>query len=219
MRSGDILFQFPPIELEKPLAYLRDLPYNSIYEVIVKFSNLSEEEMANFSFPEKVSKIKKEYLDSRYGKDSYGYKDFNTAVLAIIFIKACAQINRAIYALRDKYAAQEAKYPRGFSSYESIPFPIWYKSTDEDVLKIKNAAIKTKDGINNYAKKYTLDGFEENFINTFKYQVFYICERFDIETRTFTQQATDAGENILIHVVGFILFVAVFFLMVKCACG
>ena len=218
MRSDEILIHFPPIKLEEPLAYLKNLPYNSIYDVIIKFSNLSEEEMANYSFPEKVSNIKKDFLDSRYGKDSYGYKDFNTAVTAIILIKACAKINMAIYALRDKYAALEAKYPSRYSSLD-FTYPVWYKSTDEDVIKIKNLATNAKNGINNYSKKYTLDGFEENFINTFKYKVFSICERFFVETRTITQQATDAGENILIYVVGFILFVAVFYLMAKCACG
>ena len=221
MRSYEILSYLPPINLEKALAYLNNLPFSDLYYEVKSFSKLSEDGMANYSFPKEVSEIKERILNSRYGKDSGNYKDFYTTTTAISILRACARINIAIYALHNRCVAQEAKIPRYLKdSYENYSSCLSLHDTnDKEIMNIKDAATKAKEWINYYSKKYTIDGFEENFINTLKYNVYSICERFNVETRTLTQRATDAGEDFLIKVVLFLLFVGVFFLMAKCACG
>ena len=175
--------------------------------------------MVSYSFPKYVSERKERILNSRYGKDSADFKDFNTVVTAIIIMKSCAKLNQAIYALRDKCIESESKRPRYSSSYDSYSYTSWYNSTDENVLKIKNAAILVRDNIHNYSKKYTVEGFEEEFVNKIKYSVYAICNKFFVETRTLTERATDTGASIIGYIVAFIIFCFLFWIIVQCACG
>ena len=137
-------------------------------------------------------------------------------------MKLCAKYNLAILALQDKYKAVEATlYYSRFSrpSYSSYGTPNWHLSTDEDVLRIKNAAIAVRDKIHAYSKKYTLQGFEEDFINNFKYSVYTTCNRFFINTKTVSEKVTETGGNIVINTLFFIVFCTLFWLVAKCACS
>ena len=190
--------------------------------VIRDFSKLNEEQMVAFKYPSFVSELMQEYKDGRYSKDSDSFRNFNSAVTAINLLKACARLNLAIYALRDKYKIEEAiQYQNRWINQRSysIGTQDWYKSTDEDVLKIKNAAIDARDKIHGYSKKYTIEGFEENFIDTVKYGVYAICRKFMVETRTVTQKAADAGGNVLAKIIVYGLFILLFILVGKCATG
>lgn len=225
MFSDQILITFPPIEFDKPLAFLKNMSC-SLNSLIDEFSTLSMEEIASYEIPSYVSEIKENYLNSIDGKKSNGYKEFNTVITAIGLLKSCAQINMAIYALRNKYLLAEELYNKQsykkygynnpFTGYLNVS---WHNSTDENVIRIKNAAIETRDKIHGFSKKYTVEGFEENFINTFKYRVYGICDKFYISTQTLTEKTVESGSNILVSIITFALFCLLFGLVAKCATG
>ena len=222
MRSNEIIYHFPPIKFERGLEYLKGIT-GSMSSVIRDFSQLKDEQqMVDFKYPSWVSQTMQEYRDGRYSKDSDGFRNFNSAITAINLLKSCARLNLAIYALIEKYKVQEAsQYQSRWLQQSSYSFgtPAWYNSTDEDVIRIKNAAIDAKDKIHAYSKKYTLNGFEEGFINTVKYSVYAICDRFFVNTKTLKEKATETGSNILGSIVAFVLFCFVFWLVAKCATG
>lgn len=215
MLSDDILIHFKPIDLTEAIAYLNDLPYTNIYDVKYKFSKLSEEDMANFVYPASVHNERERLENSYYGKESADFKTFNTIITTINLIKACAKINVAIYNLQAKYRKFERQ--SGINSYTPFSTPSWASSTDEDVLKIKNAAINARDRIHGYSKKYTIEGFEQKFIDKIKWSVYVINNTFRVDTRTIGEKAEDASANVIGVVVGFGILVLVFFLMSKCA--
>ena len=221
INSDSILIHFPLIKYEKGLEYLKGIT-GSMSSVIRDFSNLNEEQMLDFKYPSFVSETMEEYRDGRYSKDTDGFRNFNSAVTAINLLKACAKLNLAIYALRDKYKLQEAsQYQNKWiqQSIYSYGTPAWYNSTDEDVLRIKNAAIEARDKIHAYSKKYTVEGFEDGFVNTIKYGIYVICDRFFVNTKTLSEKATETGANVVGSIIAFVLFCLVFWLVAKCATG
>ena len=236
MRSDEVMIHFPPIKLEKGVAFLKGLS-GSMSSVINDFAKLDEEQMANYKYPSFVSETMREYRDGRYSKDSEGFKNFNSAVTAINILKSCARMNLAIYALKKKYEIMEmeaAKANPALSRYQyylsnqysvvnqyayseerkSLPY-----TSDADILQIKEAAINVRDKIHAYSKKHTVEGFEENFINTVKFGVYTICERFFVNTKTLTEKATETGSNIAGNIIAFVLFCFAFWLLAKCASG
>ena len=216
MTSDHILISFPPINFERALTYLKNMS-GPLSSLIDDFSNLSEEQMASYNYPPYVSRMKTDYLNDKFGKDSAGFKSFNSAILAINLLKACAKLNLAIYTLRDKYKAMELQSNRGYVGVSYYSTPAWYNSTDEDVLRIKNSAIAVRDQLHGYSKKYTVDGFEENFINTIKYSVYSICDKFFVDTKTVTEKATEAGANVAGTIMAIVIFCSLFWLVAKCA--
>ena len=104
-------------------------------------------------------------------------------------------------------------------NYFSYSAPLWSISKNEKVLKIKDLAISAKDRIQGYSKKYTIDGYEENFINKIKYNIYSINSIFMVDTRTLKEKAVDTGGNILGGIIAFVLFCLAFYLMAKCATG
>ena len=219
MKSDQVIIIFPPIKLEDLLTYLRNLRYSYL---ISDFFNLNEFEMAEYKTPSSLSETKNRIENRRYGKDSADFKDYNTFATAFNMIKACAKLNVAIYAMKEKYYKEEMQRPH-YSSYsnfnDSLIGRYWGNTTDEDALRIKSAANAIKEKIHYYSKKYTVDDFEEKFVNKFKYSVYSICKLFDVETRTLTERATDTGTNILFHVIAFVLFCLLFAFVAKCATG
>lgn len=222
MRSDEIIIHFPPVRFEEGLEYLKGIS-GSMSSVIRDFSNLKDEQqMIDFKYPSWVSGTIQEYRDGRYSMDSDSFRNLNSAVTAINLLKTCARYNLAIYALQNRYRAEEAtQYQSRWITQRSYSYgsPNWHTSTDEDVLRIKNAAIAVRDKIHAYSKKYTLPEFEQNFINTFKYTVYTTCDRFFVNTKTITEKATETGSNILGSIVAFVLFCLVFWLVAKCATG
>ena len=222
MRSEDVVIHFPLVKFENAMEYLKGIS-GSIALVILEFSKLkNEQEIVNFKYPSWVSETIHEYNSGMYSKDSDGFRNFNTAITAINFIKLCAKYNLAILALQDKYKTAEATlYYSRFSrpSYSSYGTPNWHLSADEDVLRIKNAAIAVRDKIHSYSKKYTLQGFEKDFINTFKYTVYSTCNRFRLNTKTVTEEVVDTGGNFICNILFFICFCVLFWLVAKCACS
>ena len=173
VRSDDVAIHFPLIKFENAMEYLKGVS-GPMALVIREFSKLkNEQEIVNFKYPSWVSETIHEYNSGMYSKDSDGFRNFNTAITAINLIKVCAKYNLAILALQDKYKAVEVTlyYSRFSRPPLSYGTPNWHLSADEDVLRIKNAAIAVRDKIHAYSTKYTLQGFEEDFINTFKYAV------------------------------------------------
>lgn len=217
MTSDYILIVFKPIDLNEAVQYLKGYHYTELCVVVRDFIELTEEEMANYKYPDTVYSIKEGILDSRYGKDSNRYRDFNTLITGISLIKSCAQINVAIYTLQKKYKEYELLYGTSYHSYSSMTH--WFNSTDEDVLRIKDAAIVARDKINGFSKKYTIDGFEENFINKIKYSVYAINRTFMIDTRTIGQKTEDFGIEVFGRIVLYGVFFLLFFLVAKCASG
>lgn len=222
MRSDDVVLHFPLVKFENAMEYLKGVsgPMALVVREFVKLKN--EQEIMNFKFPSWVSETIHEYNSGMYSKDSDGFRNFNTAITAINLMKLCAKYNLAILALQDKYKAVEATlYYSRFSrpSYSSYGTPNWHLSTDEDVLRIKNAAIAVRDKIHAYSKKYTLQGFEEDFINNFKYSVYTTCNRFFINTKTVSEKVTETGGNIVFNTLFFIVFCTFFWLVAKCACS
>lgn len=220
MKSDQVTIIFPPIKLEGLLTYLRNLRYSYL---IPDFFNLSEREMAEYKTPSSLSRTKSRIETSRYGKDSADFKDYNTFATAFGFVRSCAKLNVAIDGLKEKYRAEEisrSHYSYSYSSYgNSIIGVNWARTTDEHALKIKEAANSIKEGLHFYSKKYTDDEFEDEFINKFKYSVYAICEKFDIETRTLTERATDTGTSVIFNVIAFVLFCLMFAFVAKCATG
>ena len=203
------------------MEYLKGIS-GSMALVIREFSKLkNEQEIVNFKYPSWVSETIHEYNSGMYSKDSDGFRNFNTAITAINLIKVCAKYNLAILALQDKYKAVEATlyYSRFSRPPLSYGTPNWHLSADEDVLRIKNAAIAVRDKIHAYSKKYTLQGFEEDFINTFKYAVYSTCNRFRVNTKTVTEEVVDTGGNFICNILFFICFCVLFWLVAKCACS
>ena len=221
MRSEDVVIHFPLVKFENAMEYLKGVS-GPMALVVREFSKLkNEQEIVNFKFPSWVSETINEYNSGMYSKDSDGFRNFNTAITAINFIKLCAKYNLAILALQDKYKAVEVTlyYSRFSRPPLSYGTPNWHLSTDEDVLRIKNTAIAVRDKIHAYSKKYTLQGFEEDFINTFKYAVYSTCNRFRVNTKTVTEKVTDTGGNIIFNTLFFIVLCALFGLVAKCACS
>ena len=221
VRSDDVVIHFPLVKFENAMEYLKGIS-GSMALVIREFSKLkNEQEIVNFKYPSWVSETIDEYNSGMYSKDSDGFRNFNTAITAINLIKVCAKYNLAILALQDKYKAVEATlyYSRFSRPPLSYGTPNWHLSADEDVLRIKNAAIAVRDKIHAYSKKYTLQGFEEDFINTFKYAVYSTCNRFRVNTKTVTEKVTETGGNIIFNTLFFIVFCALFGLVAKCACS
>lgn len=216
MRSDQVTVLFPPIKLEEPLAYLRNLRYSYL---ISDFFNMSEVEMAAYTPPSSLATTRNWIESGRYGKDSADYKDFNTFATALSMIRYCAKINIAIYALRDKYRAEESNRPRYNYISDSQIGMYWKDTTDKDALKIKSAANAAKESIHFYSKKYTTDDFEEKFVNKIKYSVYAICNVFGVETRTMTERATDTGANMMGGIIAFVFFCLAFALLAKCASG
>ena len=221
VRSDDVVIHFPLVKFENAMEYLKGIS-GSMALVIREFSKLkNEQEIVNFKYPSWVSETIDEYNSGMYSKDSDGFRNFNTAITAINLIKVCAKYNLAILALQDKYKAVEATlyYSRFSRPPLSYGTPNWHLSADEDVLRIKNAAIAVRDKIHAYSKNYTLQGFEEDFINTFKYAVYSTCNRFRVNTKTVTEKVTETGGNIIFNTLFFIVFCALFGLVAKCACS
>lgn len=212
MNSSDVRNAFNPIDLNKSLQYLEGFGFSDLYTVVQDFVQLSENEMGNYKYPDYVSSIRKEIIDSYNGKNSDRYKRFNTILTAISLIKSCAQINTAIYDLINECKEQENNFGT-FHSYSPI---YWFDSTNEGVLRIKKAAISTRDKIHGYSKKYTVDGFEENFINKIKYQVYVINDKFLVDTRTVGQKTQDFGIEVFGRVILYGLFFLLFFIVAKC---
>ena len=221
MRSDDVVLHFPLVKFENAMEYLKGIS-GSIALVVREFLKLkNEEEIVNFKYPSWVSETIHEYNSGMYSKDSDGFRNFNTAITAINLIKVCAKYNLAILALQDKYKAVEVTlyYSRFSRPPLSYGTPNWHLSADEDVLRIKNAAIAVRDKIHAYSKKYTLQGFEEDFINTFKYAVYSTCNRFRVNTKTVTEEVVDTGGNFICNILFFICFCVLFWLVAKCACS
>ena len=221
MRSEDVVIHFPLVKFENAMEYLKGVS-GPMALVIREFSKLkNEQEIVNFKYPSWVSETIDEYNSGMYSKDSDGFINFNTAITAINLIKVCAKYNLAILALQDKYKAVEATlyYSRFSRPPLSYGTPNWHLSADEDVLRIKNAAIAVRDKIHAYSKKYTLQGFEEDFINTFKYAVYSTCNRFRVNTKTVTEEVVDTGGNFICNILFFICFCVLFWLVAKCACS
>lgn len=221
VRSDDVVIHFPLVKFENAMEYLKGIS-GSMALVIREFSKLkNEQEIVNFKYPSWVSETIDEYNSGMYSKDSDGFRNFNTAITAINLIKVCAKYNLAILALQDKYKAVEVTlyYSRFSRPPLSYGTPNWHLSTDEDVLRIKNAAIAVRDKIHAYSKKYTLQGFEEDFINTFKYAVYTTCNHFFVNTKTVTEKVTETGGNIIFNTLFFIVLCALLGLVAKCACS
>ena len=221
VRSDDVVIHFPLVKFENAMEYLKGIS-GSMALVIREFSKLkNEQEIVNFKYPSWVSETIDEYNRGMYSKDSDGFRNFNTAITAINLIKVCAKYNLAILALQDKYKAVEATlyYSRFSRPPLSYGTPNWHLSADEDVLRIKNAAIAVRDKIHAYSKKYTLQGFEEDFINTFKYAVYTTCNHFFVNTKTVTEKVTETGGNIIFNTLFFIVLCTLFGLVAKCACS
>ena len=221
VRSDDVVIHFPLIKFENAMEYLKGVS-GPMALVIREFSKLkNEQEIVNFKYPSWVSETIDEYNRGMYSRDSDVFRNFNTGITAINLIKVCAKYNLAILALQDKYKAVEATlyYSRFSRPPLSYGTPNWHLSADEDVLRIKNAAIAVRDKIHAYSKKYTLQGFEEDFINTFKYAVYSTCNRFRVNTKTVTEKVTETGGNIIFNTLFFIVFCALFWLVAKCACS
>ena len=221
MRSEDVVIHFPLVKFENAMEYLKGVS-GPMALVVREFSKLkNEQEIVNFKYPSWVSETIDEYNSGMYSKDSDGFRNFNTAITAINLIKVCAKYNLAILALQDKYKSVEATlyYSRFSRPPLSYGTPNWHLSADEDVLRIKNAAIAVRDKIHAYSKKYTLQGFEEDFINTFKYAVYSTCNRFRVNTKTVTEEVVDTGGNFICNILFFICFCVLFWLVAKCACS
>lgn len=221
VRSDDVVIHFPLVKFENAMEYLKGVS-GSIASVVHEFVKLkNEQEIVNFKFPSWVSETIHEYNSGMYSKDSDGFRNFNTAITAINLIKVCAKYNLAILALQDKYKAVEATlyYSRFSRPPLSYGTPNWHLSTDEDVLRVKNAAIGVRDKIHAYSKKYTLQGFEEDFINTFKNAVYTTCNHFFVNTKTVTEKVTETGGNIIFNTLFFIVFCVLLGLVAKCACS
>lgn len=218
MTSDDILTHFKIIDLNDALGYLSNtnLMYSGLYDVIQLFVSLTEEQMANYTTPRKVGE-RKEQIIERYGKGSNDYKQFNTVVTAIGMIVRCAQINESIRALHAKYKQKEDKYKYRFDSrYDSITYD-WSKSTDPDAMKIKDAAITARNKIHGYSKRYTIDGFEEGFVDKIKMGVYNVCGKFSVDTQTVESKIEDFSIDAVIKIVGYGLMFLAFFLVAKCA--
>ena len=218
MKSNQVTIIFPPIKLEELLTYLHNLRYSYL---ISDFFKLSVDEMAEYKTPSSFAYTKERIENSRYGRDSADFKDYNTFATAFGFVRSCAKLNVAIHGLKEKYRAEEiarARYLPYYNDRDSLT-NYWANTTDECALKIKSAANIIKKGIHSYSKKYTLEDFEEKFINKFKYSVYVICHNFGIETRTLTEKAADTGSNILLNIIAFALFCLVFSFVAKCATG
>ena len=221
VRSDEVVIHFPLVKFENAMEYLKGVS-GPMALVVREFSKLkNEQEIVNFKYPSWVSETIHEYNSGMYSKDSDEFRNFNTAITAINLIKVCAKYNLAILALQDKYKAVEATlyYSRFSRPPLSYGTPNWHLSADEDVLRIKNAAIAVRDKIHAYSKKYTLQGFEEDFINTFKYAVYSTCNRFRVNTKTVTGKVTETGDNIIINTLFFIVFCTLLGLVAKCACS
>lgn len=218
MRSSDVQIHFPLIKTDEALAELKRMTYN-FSSIIDDYSKLSDEQRASFEYPSYVSRMRSDIINGRYGKDCADYRNINTFLTGMGILRSCAQINNAIHALEEKYSAQESKNHYRYASYSSFSSPSWYNSSDPEVLAIKNQAIAARDKIHNFSKKYTVEGFEENFINKVKYSVYVICNRFMVDTRTLGQKTEDASINIFARIVVYGGFFLLFFLVGKCATG
>lgn len=215
MTSYQVTSVFPPIELEKPMAYLSNLRYSTL---IPDFFKLSDVEIVSYTSPPEYKRI----LESSNSSNSS--RDFNTLVTAKSFILLCAKVNVAIYSLKEKYLAKESKYsalvdPSIVFRSSMLPKENWAYTTDEDVLKIKRAVIVLKDYIQNYSRKKVADDFENNFINTFKYQVYDLCRTFGVDTRTIKEKASDTGTDIFANIILYGILFFLFILVAKCATG
>lgn len=238
MRSDEVFNLFPPINFEKGLKYLKGIE-GLMSSVVCEFSELkNEKQMVEYKYPAFVSKVFQEYRDGRYSKDSDSYRNLNSAVTAINILKACANINLAIYALRDKYLAKEtelynknpalSRYMSFIKNNQSsivsnsiftqektnLPY-----SRDADILRIKDAVIYAREKIQSYSKKYTVEGFEEDFINTVKYRVYSLCDIFGVETRTITERTVETSGNILGAIIKIGLYGLIIMLVGKCVTG
>jgi len=226
MQSDAVVIHFPPVKFEKGLEYLKGIT-GSMALVVSDFSSLKDEQqMVDFKYPSWVSETMREYRNGRYSMNSDGFKEFNTAITAINLLKSCAKLNLAIYALRDKYKAEEIELaknsPSGrydssnYFTHSSYANPAFQSPSDENVLKIKNAAIEARDKIQAYSKKHTLPNFEQEFISTFKYTVYRICDMFFVNTKTLTEKAADTGGNCLGTIFAIFLFGLLLSLVGKC---
>lgn len=235
MRSENVFYYFPPIKFEEPLAALNKLT-NSLSTVVKEFSELPEEEKASFTYPQSVAEMKRDYMDSPNGKNSESFKNFNTVIAAINILKSCARVNMAIYALRDKCIAKEnvlgdsqslTRYMSRTENLSSDVRSVIHKSeisslpysNDPEIIRVKNTAIETRDMIHGYNSKYTVIGFEEVFISTVKYQLYDICKKFKVETRTVTERVSEAGGNAVAYILLFGILVFLLILVGKCATG
>ncbi|WP_111897396.1 hypothetical protein [Pseudoprevotella muciniphila] len=198
--------------MDKALVYLQGL--TGFNDLVDSFSKMNDKQRADFKYPSYVSETMNKFKsgDRRYNKNSDYYRNLNTIVTAINILKACANLNMAIISMSDKYKTKNISYhylyAQSFSSY-----------ANEDVLRIKKAAIEAKNRINCFSKKYTIQGFEESCINTVKYGVYAICNKFMVETRTITQRTTEVGTNIIMSIIGFVVFCLAFWVLAKCASG
>lgn len=216
--SDSVYSTFKLIDLKDALQYLKDMPTMVLHSQVQMFVSLTEEEMAEYTYPRSFDEAEEQILNNREGRSSQTYKEYNTIVTAMNMIIACARINLAIKALHAKYKNIEIKHGlKNSSLYRDESNISFYKSSEPDVLKIKNLAIKARDRIHNYSKSYTTGDFEKEFVNKLKYKVYAICNVFFVETRTIGQKAEDAGSDFLMKLIMFGLFVLVFFLVAKCA--
>lgn len=186
------------IQLEKPIEYLnnKSILYPSL---IYEFTGLSEEQMASFKFPGYVSEQRKRILNSRYGKDSYDYKDFYTATTAITILIRCARINQAIHDLCSQY--------RRKLSYNTYSLESYFPSNCEKAIYLKNTIVELRDWLNCYNKKYTVDDFENDFISHINFGVRSLCYTLLIDTESpMKLKAERAINNSLGCMVFFIFF-------------
>ncbi len=159
-------------------------------------------------------------MNSREGKESKSFKEYNTVITAINLLKSCAKINVAIYALQNKYRAEENRNHYRLTGVNNdlgtrFNSQVWNSSNEEEVLQLKNSATEARDRIHSYSKKYTVDGFETGFINTIKYSVYDICRRFYVETKTMSDKAEEAGSNCLGLIVSFAILILIFWVLTK----
>lgn len=222
MKSDQVTTVFYPVKMDGLIEYLEDLDYSYL---ISDFFRLNEVEITSYLSPKTISDTKESFNNSIGSKDTNSFKEFNTFVTAFTLVKECANLNMAIYSLKEKYHQEEISFakenPGGvyhFSYFrDNIHNMNWYESSDKDVLRIRDIAYSIKDIIHSYNKKYTRNDFEEKFINKFKFTIYNTCNIFRIDTRTFTEKATEKGENIFFHILFFVLFCFAFFLVSKCA--
>lgn len=220
MTSNDILFHFNIIDLKDAINYLSNsgLLTSGLYDIVQHFIVLTEEQMSNYCFPNKVSQRKIQIVE-RYGKNSDDYKKFNTMVTAIAMIVRCAQVNEAIRKLYLQYKQREDEYPYlkiQSKGYNELYYN-WNSSQDADVQNIKDAAITARDEFHAYSKKYTIEGFDDNFVNKLRLGVYNICSKFYVDTHTTEEKIENFAIGAVENVIGFALMLLMFFLVAKCA--
>ena len=212
---------FKPIELKSLLDYLKNLSSPLSFEVS-QFVNLSEEDISSYTIPSNAKKMRDRYITGDYSKDSI-YTEINTVITAMEIIVSCAQINKAIYALQNRYKKNEEEMQTKYHIYNDDVMILikknWSLDKNEDVINLKNAIIKARDKINYFSHKYTVKGFQEDFISEVRPKIYSLCDKFRLEPRTKTDKAKEGFGNFINYLICFVIFCLLFYLVVKCATG